>query len=78
MGLGLVVDELDVLDSTFFELLLKIATAVLILAKGIDLAFEAFERNVVKTRDFCADVSSVVRPGNIATHLRVLGFVYVV
>jgi len=59
MSVGLVVDELDVLVSTLFKLLLKIATTVLILAKGIDLAFKALEGNVVETRDFCGNFSRV-------------------
>lgn len=59
MILRFVEDELDVFRLPFFELLLKVATAMLILTKSVDLARQAVERNVSEAGSFCTKVSII-------------------
>jgi len=41
-------DHLDILGVALFELLLKVTTAMLILAQSVDLALDVLEGNVVE------------------------------
>jgi len=52
MTFGLLKDHLNVLGLSFFQLLLKVTTSMLILAKSKDLSMKTFKRDVCKPRDF--------------------------